>query len=87
MVSFHHQKLKICNSNRYDRPITVAARSKGWICCRSLARIVVTNPARGRVSVPYVCCVLSEVAVMGRSVSRRVLPSLVCLSVIWKLQQ
>ena len=29
------------------RPIPVAARSKAWVCGRSLARIVGSNPAGG----------------------------------------
>jgi hypothetical protein len=31
----------------YKRPVTVAARSKTWICGRSLAGIVGWNPAVG----------------------------------------
>jgi len=37
-------------------PIPVAARSKSWVCCRSLAEIVGSNPA-GVMDVGYLCCV------------------------------
>jgi hypothetical protein len=40
-------------------PIPVAARSKPWICVRSLAGIVVSNPA-GSMVVSFECCVLSR---------------------------
>ena len=29
------------------KPIAVAARSKAWVCCSSLAGIAGSNPARG----------------------------------------
>jgi hypothetical protein len=40
------------------RPIPVAARSKVWVCGRSLAGIASSNPARD-MSVSCECCVLS----------------------------
>jgi len=41
-------------------PLPVAARSKVWVCGRSLARIVCSNPVGGpRMSVSCECCVLS----------------------------
>jgi len=41
-----------------DMLIPVAARSKAWVCCRSLTGITVSNPAGGMdVSLDY--CVLS----------------------------
>jgi len=39
-------------------PIPVAARSKSWVCGRSFARIVGSNPAGG-MNVSCECCVLS----------------------------
>ena len=42
------------------RPIPVPARSKGWVCGRSIAGIVCSNPAGGLdVSLSCECCVLS----------------------------
>jgi len=62
----------------------VAARSKAWVCSRSLARIVGSSPA-GSMDV----CLLRDLCVVRyRSVrradhsSRGVLPNVVCLSVI-----
>jgi hypothetical protein len=40
------------------QPIPVAARSKLWVCGRSLAAIVGSNPAGG-MDVCFECCVLS----------------------------
>ena len=39
-------------------PIPVAARPKAWVCARSLAAVVSSNPARG-MDVYCECCVLS----------------------------
>jgi hypothetical protein len=39
--------LIIFSSNMFLMPISVAARSKAWICGRSLAGIVGSNPPRG----------------------------------------
>jgi len=54
-------------------PITVAARSKAWLCGRSLVGIVGSKPAVGRdvtlVSVAY-CWV--EVSASGRSLVQRI---------------
>ena len=65
-------------------PIPVAALSKAWVCRRSLAGIVGSNPAWG-----MDICLLSVLCVVryrplhraGHS-SRGVLPSVACLSVI-----
>jgi len=44
----------------YKRPVIVAARSKTWICGRSLAGIAVSNPAVGiEVCVLWVLCVVA----------------------------
>jgi hypothetical protein len=40
-------------------PTAVAARSNAWVCGRSLAEIVSSNPARSWMSVCYERCVLS----------------------------
>jgi hypothetical protein len=63
----------------------VTARSKTWVCGRSLAGSVGSNPAGAWMSVSCGCCVLSGKGLRraGHS-SRGVLPSLVCLSVIVK---
>jgi hypothetical protein len=39
-------------------PISVAVLSKAWICGRSLAGIVGSNPERAWISVSFECCVL-----------------------------
>ena len=39
-------------------PIPVAARSKAWVCARSLAAVVGSNPTSG-IDVYCECCVLS----------------------------
>ena len=68
-------------------PIPVAARSKAWVCGRSLAGIAGSNPAGGYgcLSVVSVLCVvrLRSLRRADHS-SREVLPSVVCLSVIVK---
>jgi hypothetical protein len=48
-------------------PIPVAARSKSWVCGRSLAGIVVSNPAGGRryLSVVIVVCCQGKVSASG----------------------
>ena len=61
----------------------MAARSKEWVCGRSLAWIVVSNPAGG-MDVSCECCMFSDrgLCVWADHSSRGVLPSVVCLSVI-----
>ena len=59
----------------------VAARSKTRVCGRSLARVVGSNPTVGM----CVCCVMFcevEVSAMADPSAIRVLPTVVCLSVI-----
>ena len=46
-----------CMGNSFV-PVPVAARSKAWVCCRSPAEIVGSNPAGGIVFVSCECCVL-----------------------------
>ena len=46
-------------SKAINMPFPVAARSKAWVCRRSLARIVGSNPTEGRMFVCCKCCVLS----------------------------
>ena len=67
-------------------PVPVAARSKAWVCGRSLAGIVGSNPA-GRLDVCLllVLCVVRERSLrLAYHLSRGVLPSVVCMSVIMK---
>jgi len=42
-------------TNKYTVPIPVAARSKTWICGRSLAGTAGCNPVRAWMSVSYEC--------------------------------
>ena len=55
-----------------NRPIPVATRSKAWVCGRSLAGILVSNPTGTwtLVSVGVVCCQV-EVSATGRSLFKR----------------
>jgi hypothetical protein len=43
-----------------DAPVPVAARSKAWVCGRSLAEIVSSNPT-GVMDVCRKCCVLAGI--------------------------
>jgi len=45
----------------------VALRSKAWVCGRSLAGIVGSDPPRDMNVFSCECCVLSEVSAMGQS--------------------
>jgi len=67
----------------------VAERSKGWVCSRSLAGFLISNPAGGMESVSCECCVLSSRGLLRRAghSSRGFLPSVVSLSVIAKPQE
>jgi hypothetical protein len=61
-------------------PVPVAARSKAWVCDRSLADSVDSNPAGGvSIFVSAVCCQI-QVSAAARSLVQ----SVVCLSVIVK---
>jgi hypothetical protein len=62
----------------------VAARSKAWVCDRSLAGIAGSNPTGGHglLSLVSVVCCQDEVSESEYHSSRGVLPSVVCLSVI-----
>jgi len=44
----------------WRKPIPVAVRSKAWVCSRSLAGIVDSNPDGGMDVCPCRCCVLSN---------------------------
>jgi len=67
----------------YGKAFPVAVRSKAWVCGHSLAEIVGSNPAGGmNVSLVSVVWFQVEVSASGRSPSRVVLPSVVCLSTI-----
>jgi hypothetical protein len=65
--------------------VSVAERSKAWVCCRSLAAIVGSNPAGVWMSVSRECCLLSGRS-LGRAAdsSRGVLRNVACLNVIVK---
>jgi len=52
-------------------PISVAARSKAWVCGRSLAGIVGSNPAGAWMSVLSVVRCQVEVSATGRSLVQR----------------
>ena len=64
--------------------IPVAARSKAWVCGRSLAGIMGLNPAGGMdVCLLWVLCVVRQRSLRRADhSSREVLPSVVCLNVI-----
>jgi hypothetical protein len=51
----------------------VAARTKAWVCGRSLARIVGSNPTEGvgLLSLVSVLCGQAEVSATGRSLVKR----------------
>ena len=51
-------------------PVTAAARSKAWVCGRSPAEIVGSNPTGGMMFVCYDCCVLS-----GRGLCNKLITS------------
>jgi hypothetical protein len=54
-------------------PIPVAVRSKAWVCGRSLAGIVGSNPAKGHgcLSLVSVVCCQVEVCATGLSLVQR----------------
>ena len=65
----------------------MAARSKAWVCDRSLAGTVGSNPAGGHVCLLRVLCVVRYRSLrQADHSSRGVLPSVVCLSAIMNLQ-
>ena len=71
-------------------PIPVAARSKAWVCGRSLVEIASSSPAGG-MDVCCECCVLSDKVFRGRPITHlegcyRVCVC-VCLSMILELQR
>jgi len=66
------QKPHVSQGNRYKAPVPVAARSKAWVCVRSLAGIVGSNPTGGMdVSVVSVVCCHVEVSATGLSLVQR----------------
>lgn len=72
----------VSSGNACYQPTPVAARSKEWVCGRTLARIAGSNPAGGwDICIFRVLCVVRYRAV--RRVdhpSRGLLPSVTCLS-------
>ena len=70
-----------------QRPTPVAARSKAWVCGRSLVGTAGSNPAGGNgclFLLSVVCCQVVANAFGGDHLSGGVLPSVMCLSVIAK---
>jgi hypothetical protein len=63
-------------------PKSVAARSKAWVCGRSSAAIVGSNPAGG-----MEVCLPGRCLCDGPITRSRVLPTVACLSVIAKPQK
>ena len=55
---------------RHLAPITVAARSKVWVCGRSLAGIVGSNLTGAWMSACCECCVLSGVVLCDELITR-----------------
>jgi len=68
------------------KPISLAARSEGWFCGRSLVGIVSLNRAGGMVLCPLRLFYIARYRSLRRAnySSRGVVPSVVCLSVIVK---
>ena len=59
--------MRILSSNNVtDLPVPVAARSKEWVCDRSPAEIVGSNPKGGM----DVCCVLSGSGLCDKLITR-----------------
>ena len=54
-----------------SEPISVAARSKAWVYCRSLAGIVGSNPSGAWMAVLSVVCCQVEVSATGWSLVQR----------------
>ena len=78
------QKLTLLNYPRcgLSLPIPLATRSKAWACDRLRAGITGSNPARAWMCLlKAVCC---QVEVLADHLSRAVLLTAVCLSVIVK---
>jgi hypothetical protein len=80
------QRLIILNAPSQTKPTPAAVRSTAWVCGRSIAEIVGSNPARGMdVCLLWVLCVVRQRSLRRADHSSRgVLPSVVCLSVIVK---
>jgi hypothetical protein len=69
-------------SNSYVRPIPVAARSKAWVCGRSLAGITgssLTGSMDVCLSLVIVVCCQVEVSATGRSTVQRSATQCVCV--------
>jgi hypothetical protein len=76
-----HNKPTIKSEHKLTEPVPVAARPNAWVCGRSLAGIVGSNPVGGTdVCLLWVLCVVRQRSV-GRAdhSSRGVLPTVVCL--------
>ena len=56
-------------SHIFELPVPVAARSKAWVCGRSPAKIVGSNPTGG-MDVCCECCVLSGTGLCEELITR-----------------
>jgi hypothetical protein len=72
---------RVIHRNIIWQPIPVAARSKAWICGRSLAEIAVSNPAGAWMSVVNVLCCQVEVSARDRSLVQRSPTECACVCV------
>jgi hypothetical protein len=65
-ATFNTKSCAFCTCNIFV-PIPVVARSKLWVCGRSLAGIMGSNPARGRgcLSLVSVVCCQVEISASG----------------------
>ena len=70
IISMEIHALKL-NFLKYGEPIPVTVRSKAWVCGRSLAGIVDSNPAGACLSVVSVVCCQVEVSALGYSLVQR----------------
>ena len=57
--SFQNKQRDINDGRSGAGPIPVAARSKAWVCVRSLTGIMGANPAGAWISVSCECCVMA----------------------------
>jgi hypothetical protein len=69
------------------RKVTIAARSKAFVCSRSLAGTVGSNPVRGAwMSVICECCVLSDRGLCDGLITRPEEIYRLCCLVVWDLE-
>ena len=71
---------------KHYMPVPLAARSKAWVCCGSLAEISSLNPAGAWMFASSENCVLSKVLCVGLITRPEESYHLCCLTVIVKPQ-